>query len=230
MIDSIIVIYIMLLAPGPPETQGEEIKVLDYDASAGVAFSTSPTPFLIFCPAQGSDISNRIGRETILKNVYIRGDVVGHSVYGGMSDGSYIPVLNRIILFVDWQVNGTMCSASDVLTNQVGSPTLSSRAHINLNNRDRFKILRDLSWIIGGYYKNAANGIAWHEGRQSYQLKEFIDLSYLTEHNGIKTTYKVSPGTSVVGDIATGAVCMMCISSSSSAGAFTGFIRNRFVG
>lgn len=107
-------------------------------------------------PQLGSDFTQRIGRKILMKSLYLR-YMVGVKEAFNMTVGSTIaPGLCRLIVFVDYQPNGAVPTVTDLLAGT------SPLAQLNLNNRDRFKILRDITHTFDAFQLLAANASpAW---------------------------------------------------------------------
>lgn len=85
--------------------------------------------------ATGSDYTNRNGRKIIMEEVSVLGIV-------RPVDATAQPTLARLLLVFDRQTNGALPAITDILD---ASTSISSW---NLNNRDRFEILEDISWPL----------------------------------------------------------------------------------
>lgn len=101
---------------------------------------------LLHCPILGTDYTARIGRKTVINSVYIKG-----KVYLACDLVPTTPVAVpgqkcRFILFVDNQPNGAAPAVTDLLNNASGV-----NAQLNLNNRDRFRILKDKTFVFDPY-------------------------------------------------------------------------------
>lgn len=144
----------------PPATRGfrggygrspREKKTYDLAASTDQCNTTGA--FSLLCvPILGTDYTNRIGRKIIMKSVYIRGFVRSEPSSTAGQVGTCTAQQIRIIIFIDFQPNGTAPSVTDLLT---GATTVS---HLNLNYRDRFKILKDKIIVLDPYIVNATSG------------------------------------------------------------------------
>ena len=106
-----------------------EKKVVE-TASASYACDTTGSVTLVNGMAQGSDFTNRIGRKYTNVAVQLEG-------YLGPQDSNVGTTKCRIMLIYDAQPNGALPAITDVLT------ASTSNAFMNLNNRDRFKVLCD---------------------------------------------------------------------------------------
>lgn len=136
------------LARGLPATRGfrplglrstGEKKVID-NAVATYQINTGGSFTLLNGCIQGSDYSNRIGRKILNASIYIRG-IVHPEVPAGAATS--LTQLARMIVFVDMQPNGAAPAVTDLLN------SANSSSQLNLNNRDRFKILRDETYSLG---------------------------------------------------------------------------------
>lgn len=119
-----------------------ELKVIDSGAT-NAQMNTTGTFILLNGLTQGTDYDQRLGRKFIIKSIQARGWVTpeyDNSALGAISVPSQY---GRIIIFVDNQSNGATPVTTDLLT--VPLPN----APLNLNNRDRFRILRDFQFVFG---------------------------------------------------------------------------------
>lgn len=155
---------------------------------------------LLAAPIPGSDYTNRIGRKTLIKSVYIRGLV---SCELGDQDGPTVGTsgaqLGRLILLADMQPNGAAPAVTDVLV------AASSYSQLNLNNRDRFRIYCDKCFNIDAYAYSTTATSAVASLSNSHQVKKFKKLNLETIYNA---------GTSgTITDIQSGALYMLTIGS-----------------
>lgn len=118
----------------PSTSLGGEFKAIDVTTGSMTA-DTSGTFYLLNPCARGDDIAERVGRETIMRSIQIKG-----KTYGTASTGTL--QIHRIIIFYDRQSNGAAPAATDLL---VSNDDLSLK---NLNNKKRFKILYDQRFTI----------------------------------------------------------------------------------
>jgi len=143
---------------GPSFRSPAELKVID-TAQATYELSTTPTITLLNGVAQGTEFNTRIGRKITMKSIQIRG-------YAAIVDSPASGSLNRVMLIYDTQPNGALPAASDVLNANTATSML------NLNNRDRFKVLMDKQFALGFY---SAGNIA---SNASFNLKKFKKLNH----------------------------------------------------
>lgn len=108
-------------------TKFAEKKVVDV-APSSFAADTTGSVTLLNGVATGTDFNNRIGRKTVLRSL----NIIGHLI---PQDSAVANTLCRLIVVYDQQPNGAAPAITDVLD------TADSRSQLNLNNRDRFKVL-----------------------------------------------------------------------------------------
>lgn len=113
-----------------------EKKLIDVAVTAYDVNTTGSFTLLNGC-VQGSDYTQRIGRKILLKSVYIRGFVTPQQAVVPSAATASVAQQVRMILFVDSQPNGAAPAVTDLLN------TAHPASQLNLNNRDRFKVLRD---------------------------------------------------------------------------------------
>lgn len=169
---------------------------------------------LLHVPTQGTDYTNRIGRKTCIKSLYIRGYLTGRVM--DMQNNECPPQLCRMIILIDLQPNGAVPTVADLLNEAL--PT----AQLNLNNRDRFKIITDKEYVLDGYKKNADEGtMGWN--RTIVAVKKYKKLNQ-------EVIFQTNGGS--IADITTGALYMFWIGSSvagSEDALFHGSKRVRFM-
>lgn len=158
----------------------------------------------------GSSFFNRIGRKIEMKSLLIELNIT--PVSAARSTGADTL---RILVIYDRQTNGAVPAISDILqdTEQNGTNTTVMTSNINLNNRDRFQIIRDVRVGLPAI-TNAATGVptaAWptmiqgtHSG--GMHIREYIKLGELV------TQYKADSSPAVIGDIATGGLFLITFS------------------
>lgn len=86
---------------------------------------------ILYIP-QGTDVSSRIGNKITLKSVHIRAHAYLDNQTSQLSNG-----LLRVIVFVDKQSMGYTATVTDVLASAY------MNSHYNMNEKDRFVILKD---------------------------------------------------------------------------------------
>lgn len=193
-----------------------EVKSLDIPLSTTTLNATPSIIGLNFVRA-GSSFYNRIGRKIELKNLQLEcrlglvDDVMGRN-----------PPLayNRIMVVYDRQTNGAFPSIQDIIqdVDQAGTNSTDVMSDINLNNRERFTILRDWRFLtpdcstqqVAAGNMQMANSTTFPDGlsEQSNGVwKFFIPLK------GMTTQYKADSAPAVIGDISTGGLYLVTFGS-----------------
>jgi len=188
-----------------------ELKVSDAVSSTYAVNTTGLcTPLCI--PQLGSDMNMRIGRKIMIKSVYIRG-FCATAASLTIDDGQATePTLLRFIIFIDDQPNGTPATPAQVLS------TVDATSQLNLNNRDRFKVVSDKTFIMGPWALNFATGYA-SAPSQIHPVKKFKSLNLETIFNGTSTGN--------ISDIASGALYMMWIGTGTGDSASRAIVSTR---
>jgi len=173
--------------------KNREKKFFDYSNISGPwGINTTPIGAALHTPVLGSDYTNRIGRKTVIKSLYIRGRIQLQETDqpSGPTNPSYTPAQQcRMIVYVDFQPNGSAPALSDILNNS------DPIGQLNPNNRDRFKIVKDKTWVFDPLY---VNGDTITFNRTIYDFKVFKKLN-------LEVIYNSTNG-GTIADIQTGAL------------------------
>lgn len=166
----------------------------------------TPTISLINGVAQGTGVSERVGRRICIKSVQIRGML--RTAYQSANVTSAVINISdawRIMLIWDTQVNGVAPGITDIL-NGITSGTYFE-ALTNLNNRERFNILMDKTGNYS-YTGGVPDDVTSQESTTSatHAFKKYKKLNHIVTFN--------SGTTDQVGSITTGALWLVCISTS----------------
>lgn len=178
--------------------KGSEIKAIDIveTTSPMITAATGPTVVLLNGVQTGAGFFNRVGSRIEMKNLHFRG-VVTNIATGVQS-------LGRIIIIYDRQPTGALPTWTTMFQNrdQVGTATTTGLAEINLDNRDRFTVLRDYQLFLPSV-SNAAGVLtnqAFPGMDNVYDVNLFIKMKQLVAH------FKSSSNPTTIADIATGAL------------------------
>jgi len=144
----------------------------------------------------GAGFYNRIGSRIEMKSLQING-FLGPAV--GAS--STTPANLRMLIVYDRQPTGALPVISDILQDrlQTGVAITGGLSHINLDNRDRFSILRDVRWAMPTTTAGVLTGVASGVG-EPWTVNLFLKLKGLGVH------YKSTTNPTTIADIATGAL------------------------
>lgn len=178
-----------------------ELKCIDTPYS-GQFFTLAGTFSLLNPIVVGSEIYQRNGRKVYMKSVHIRG-VVTNAVTSQQD-------VARIMVVYDSQPSGATPTLAQLLSDSTAAQATSGLSHINLANRERFKILRDHQIMLPSVTNTAGvltNGpVVLDPIRNTLNYETFIPLK------GLETVYNnVNGGT--IADIASGALFVLLVSS-----------------
>jgi len=160
---------------------GCEVKAVDIARAAYLFRSPGSATNVVLLNAiqNGAGFYNRVGSRVEMKNLHIRG-VVGLSATA--TTGNL-----RLIIVYDRQPTGALPTIATLLQSrdQTGASANGSSAEINLENRDRWQIVRDMQWYApAGTYtagvvtNQAYPGVSSH----TWDVNEFIKLKGLGVH------------------------------------------------
>jgi len=183
----------------------KERKVYDINSTT-YNVSTTGTFTLLAVPTPGTDMTGRIGRKIVLKSCFIRGHIGTEASRNTAIDDVIVPAtMVRMILLVDCQPNGSVPSTTDLL--KESTPT----SQLNLDNRDRFKILLDKQWVFDPlYFNNNATFALASASRQQVAFKKYKKL-------GVETIFN-SGSAGTIADITSGALYMFWVGNQSAIG------------
>jgi len=137
-------------------SRGEK-KTIDL-APASYACNTTGSVTALNLVATGTDYTDRIGRKIQMKSC----NIIGHFL---PEDSSVSPTLCRVMLIYDKEPNGAALPAiTDILK------TADSRDQLNLDNRDRFIVLRDMFVALGIQTANTVGSPTDKEIKIYYKL------------------------------------------------------------
>ena len=113
----------------------DERKVIDVDPAL-YAGDTTGSVTLLNGVATGTDFTDRIGRKIVMRSLYLRGTL-------SPVDGITLDNMCRVLIVYDMQSNGAAPAITDVLK------SATSIAQLNMNNRDRFRVIMDKQFAVG---------------------------------------------------------------------------------
>nr|WAE43121.1 MAG: capsid protein [Cressdnaviricota sp.] len=186
-----------------------EVKSVDLLA-AGYAINTTGTVAALNLMAAGSSYFNRIGRKLEMKSLQINGFLAPITANNQTVSGQ-----GRILIVYDRQPNGALPVWADVIKSQTqASATTSSTINdfINLDNRDRFQILRDVKFTTPSVTRNVGTDTftGYPTNSTTLDCKENTgEFDMFIKLKGLVTHYKADSAPGVIGDIATGALLIL---------------------
>lgn len=185
--------------PASMYQQGPEIKAIDIPSAAYVLRNpgTASNIILLNGVQTGAGFFNRVGSRIEMKSLHFRGPLTALAT-GVQTHG-------RILIVYDRQPTGALPVIADILQarDQAGAATTTSVSEINLDNRDRFTIIRDMTFFLPSQTYTAAvltNGPNYPTDSNDYDINEFVKLKGLTTH------FKSSTNPTAIADISTGAL------------------------
>lgn len=200
--------------PNSTELKVYDLPIATYQVSAVIG---SITPICI--PTLGTDMTNRIGRKILIKSFHIRGFVNSEITNNATATGNTLPQHVRMMIVWDTQPNGFPLTLAELLVSN------DSGSQLNLNGRDRFKILCNKEWVLDPFhFSNAAGNSFCSSVNQIKLVKKYKKCNLEVVFNA------VNGGT--ISDISTGALMMVWVGNA-PAGAnsdsnFVGTTRVRF--
>lgn len=177
---------------GPQRRSPEEQKVID-TAQASYSMDSSGTVVLLNGVATGTDFTNRIGRRVTISSIQIRGII-------RPTDLGTNPQCVRLMLVYDTQPNGALPAVGEVVQNLNGTTML------NLNNRDRFKVIMDKQYAIGGISDTATQAYAMSP--TVFNVKMYKKCNYDVIFDGT---------TNAISDIQSGSIFLLTLGSEAAA-------------
>jgi len=146
----------------------------------------------------------RIGRKVTIKTIQVRGNVYLEQA-STMSSGQSERYSGRLMLLWDGQPNGTTASAADIWA--IGGTPYS---YLNLDNRDRFKILRSEVFSFDPMLISSVatqSVAAWNKTQQ--------DFDWYVRNVNLEVIFNGTNG-GTIADIASGALLMVFISDAAA--------------
>lgn len=184
----------------------EELKLIDKEATA-TTFLAAGAVTLLNGIAQGTDNTDRIGRKTILKSILFR-----ISVFPSATAPAATGDVVRVMLVYDCQTNAAAPAVTDIISAGFYDNPM------NLNNRDRFKILADKFITMSA--NNYAAAALTAGSPTAKHLKIYKKMSMDQIFAGTAAT---------VGSISTGGIFLLTISKGNLISTYDYDSRIRFI-
>lgn len=205
---------------GPPAalyarhpTNATALKCVDVLTTGAVQSSTAPTVLIV--PLLGSAFFNRLSNRTRGVSLQLTGYFSPTGTNAAALGINYM----RVVVYYDRQANGASPSQAALLTDTTAAGTAAGvvpESGLNMNNRDRFLILRDRKILMPSLGINGvaigANGLVTcidDHGKGSLAYQEFIKLK------GLETLYNSTNG-GTVADISAGAFGLLVFNADAS--------------
>lgn len=191
--------------------RGPERKVVDTAAAVYACDTTGSVTFLNGA-AQGTDFNNCLGRKYNNVTVQLEGKIAPQDTTSG-------PSKCRVMLIYDEQPNGAVPAITDILT------AATSQSFMNLNNRDRFRVISDHQCVIGYLQDTATQALATSPAVDNVSIFRKLDPGkFPTVRNGAATTAAIT-------NYVTGTLLLVTIGDQPAASGanFSGAARVRFI-
>lgn len=182
-----------------------EVKGVDVGLSGTIVPSlmgTSDGIYVLNLVQMGAGSWNRVGRKIYNKSVRIKGQIQSTWIQATTTPMNAIYV--RLVLVWDAQPGGTMPQKADIFgsTNQSGVEASSIYDHIRYDNMDRFRILREISYIFELTSMASTNG---NIIQQAWDVDMFVQL------NNLETVYSGQSQPMTIGDVSSGALYLVLL-------------------
>lgn len=189
-----------------PVTAKPELKVIDI-ALTNQTVAAAGNVILLNGVATGTDFTSRIGRKIVLKSLLLRANS-----YYTAAVSTQVGDNVRVMVVCDNQANGAAPAVTDIL---VAADPVSP---MNLNNRDRFRVLMDK--VINHAGAVFAAGALTNGSPSMRSIKKYIKLNMESIYSGTGAT---------VGSLASGALYLVLIGFNNNATDFDYITRVRFI-
>lgn len=193
------------MLPANFQPTGSEIKAIDiaqFD-SFFISAATGPQITLLNGVQAGTGFFNRVGARIEMRNIHLRGMITNAA--------TAVQDAGRLLVVYDRQPTGSLPAYNVIFQtrDQAGATTSQGFSEINLDNRDRFTILRDERFYLPACTNTAGvltNGPQYPGDDQEMDFNLFIKL------RGLGTHFKSTSNPTTIADIATGALYLVTVS------------------
>lgn len=193
---------------GPALRGPQERKVIDFPNTT-TAVNTTGSVTLINPVSTGSDFTNRIGRRINMTSIALRGLLSNDTV------GPTEPQNCRIMLIQDLQTNGVIATIAEIFQ------AAQANSFMNLNNREKFKVIMDKQICLGRF--NATAGAT---------LSPTPGCEIINEYRKVNIPVFFEGPNADIGSISSGAIYLVTLGNSAAGvgdSNFTWSSRIRFV-
>jgi len=172
-----------------------ELKSVEFD-NVAMAVDTTGQVQHINGIASGTSLNQRVGRKVVVKSAHVRWTC-------GPGTIDALPNIIRVMLITDMQPNSpsTPPAVTDVLQ------TADVRSHLNLNNRDRFRVLYDKTMTFDPIDLTTAGN--------KYIGTNITRCGQVYKKMNFSVTFSGTDGT--LSSIATGAIYVLTLGSEATA-------------
>lgn len=206
--------------PNPkPELKAFDVTVVPTFATA----AAGDTPLVLNAMVAGTEVYNRVGRKIYMKSVHIRGQIFSAATTA--LDEQEL----RMMLVYDSNPNAAQTTLGQLLLDSNVGGGLDVNSNINLDNRERFKVIKEWFWHQGGA-AGANTGQIIATGQTSLQDgSQCLTVNAYIKLHGLEAVYNgTNAGT--FADIASGSLLLFtfCDTLATNCWKFFGKTRLRY--
>lgn len=154
---------------------------------------------------QGPEFYQRIGRKIYMKSLKIEGFI--NNVATSIQDYA------RILVVYDTQVNGAQPPLAAILQNANAGAVTDGWAQLNMNNRQRFTILRDQKIVLPSVTNAAGAGVLTNGPQYVDSVVNQLRINMFIPLKGLETIYNSNNAGNTAADITSGAVFIYVFNS-----------------
>jgi len=176
------------LRGSPTEKKVQDVAITLTEAGANPL--TNAGYFSSLCvPITGASMTERVGRKTQIKSCYLRGMMMKSLAATPTGSVTAEAQMVRLILIFDKQPNAAVPVMSDILQ------TSTVYSQFNINNRDRFSILKDKEYVFDPMiYDSANNAYAWNRTIHPVKIFKKLDLEQVFNAGSAGTAADINTG------------------------------------
>ncbi len=167
----------------------------------------------MFIPRQGADFNQRVGRKTVASSLYLKWKAWPYIIAAPnavpFATASQWPTTQvRIAVVSDTNPNLVLPALTDIFQLETAGGSCDTNSFINMNNRDRFRVIMDKTHIFGAFNVTMAGlnpNQASLGGNTTWIGKKYIKLN-------LETIYNATNG-GTIADINSGALYLVVYGS-----------------
>lgn len=184
----------------------QELKAFDVaTTTTNVDVVAAPPIFStnLNCPINGAELYQRVGRKIYMKSLHLKGWL--------QIAATALQDFVRIVVYYDSQPNASAPTFASLFQDSNVGAASSFLSEINLINRERFQILRNIEVLTPSstYTAGVLTNTAYPETNGRLRVNEFIPLK------GLETVFNATNG-GTVADISSGALGFVVFSAENS--------------
>lgn len=179
-----------------------ELKAFDV-AFTNSAFTAAGVYQSLNLPVNGPEIYQRIGRKIYMKSIHIRGHIFNSST--AQQD------VARVLLIYDSQSNAGVPVLANILQDSNAAAASTGLSHLNLVNRQRFKVLKDYQVTLPSVTNTAnvlSNGPVLMD-----PIENTFNINWFVKLRGLETIFNATNG-GTSADISSGNILLVTVSAS----------------